>query len=222
METTSNKLNDRLKDMLLETGSTNVAKDSISRPLIQVIDDKKDVEKKMTNDESDDELPPDIFPTTNTPASTTGTTDSTTNTTTDPARQLYEKVQQSKTLTEQMLADAKIAKREHQEEQAKKEQQRAKKSSFGMKKGFLNSNSSSGKSKKGDNKTKKSDKVAEKSNFGMKKGFLNSKSSSGKKGGNKKKNTVAEQKKVEKVSVRFHMVYSFSDYISNTIIRYHL
>ena len=59
METTSNKLSDRLKDMLLETGSTNVAKDSTSRPLIQVIDNKKDVEKKMTtNDESDDELPP--------------------------------------------------------------------------------------------------------------------------------------------------------------------
>ena len=201
METTSNKLSDRLKDMLLETGSTNVAKDNTSRPLIQVIDDKKDVEKKMTNDESDDELPPDIFPTANTTENTTSTTDSTTNTTADPARQLYEKVQQSKTLTEQMLADAKIAKKEYQEEQSKKDQQRAKKSSFGMKKGFLNSNSSSGKIKKGDNKTKKSDKVAEKSSFGMTKGFLNSKSSSGKKDGNKKKSTtVAEQKKVEKVS----------------------
>ena len=210
--------------MLLETGSTNVAKDSISRPLIQVIDDKKDVEGKMTNDESDDELPPDIFPSVaNTTDSTARTTDSNTNTTTDPARQLYEKVQQSKTLTEQMLADAKIAKREHQEEQAKKEQQRAKKSSFGMKKGFLNSNSSSGKSKKGDNKTKKSDKVAEKSNFGMTKGFLNSKSSSSEKDGtNTKSTTVAEQKKVEKVScililLYHYMVYSFSDYyISNT------
>ena len=171
METTSNKLSDRLKDMLLETGSNNVAKDNTSRPLIQVIDDKKDVEKKMTtidNDNSDDELPPDIFPTTaNTTDSTTSTTDSTTNATVDPARQLYDKVQQSKTLTEQMLADAKVAKQEHKEEQAKKNQQRVKKSSFGMKKGFLNSKSScSGKSKKG---------------------------------GNNKKSAVAEQKKVEKV-----------------------
>jgi len=207
METTSNKLSDRLKDMLLETGSTNVAKDNTSRPLIQVIDDKKDVEKKVTTNanESDDELPPDIFPVANTTDSTASTTDSNSNTTTDPARQLYDKVQQSKTLTEQMLADAKIAKREHQEEQSKKNQQRAKKSSFGMKKGFLNSNSSSGKSKKGDNKTKKSDKVAEKSNFGMKKGFLNSKSSSGKKDGTK--TDISEQKKVEKVSCILIVLY---------------
>ena len=118
METTSNKLSDRLKDMLLETGSTNVAKDSTSRPLIQVIDDKKDVEKKMTtNDtESDDELPPDIFPTAaanttdipldNKDQSTKSTDIKNSNNTTDPARQLYEKVQQSKTLTEQMLAEA--------------------------------------------------------------------------------------------------------------------
>ena len=185
METTSNKLSDRLKDMLL-TGSTNVANDNnTSRPLIQVIDDKKDVEKKMTNDtESDDELPPDIFPSVaNTTDSTTSTTDSTTNTKTDPARLLYDKVQQSKTLTEQMLADAKIAKKEHQEEQSKKEQQRAKKSNFGMKKGFLNSKSSSGsKSKKDGTKTES--------------------------------NTVSEQKKVEKVIciliVLYHMWFRVS------------
>jgi len=214
METTSNKLSDRLKDMLLETGSNNATKVSTSRPLIQVIDDKKDVEKKVTTNanESDDELPPDIFPTANTTDSTTSTTNSNTNTTTDPARQLYEKVQQSKTLTEQMLADAKIAKREHQEEQSKKNQQRAKKSSFGMKKGFLNSNSSSGKSKKGDNK--KSDKVAEKSNFGMKKGFLNSTSSSSEKDGTfTKRNTVSEQKKVEKVSCTLCIIWFLVLYI---------
>ena len=153
----SDKLTDRLKGMLLETAATkNNSGDQRRQPLIQVVDsdeEGKPVDKNVVNEEDDDdECPPPIsfsdaaaVPKTN--ESSTSSSNSNISSVgmhghTQSTNSTSSSATQQQSLAEQLLIDAKIAKQRRQDEQTKMEHQRAKKSTFGMKKGFLNSTTS--------------------------------------------------------------------------------
>mmetsp|Transcript_42273 Transcript_42273/g.76272 ORF Transcript_42273/g.76272 Transcript_42273/m.76272 type:complete len:466 (+) Transcript_42273:108-1505(+) len=193
---TSDKLSDRLKGMLLETtAAANNAQNPLtsSRPLIEVVHSEGEearggswrsnaenvpLDSKSTDDEDDDGPPPISFHGAVTPKleSSAASNDassseghSTSNSINMPS------------LAEQLLADATEAKQKQQQQKTQKEQRRAKKSTFGLKKGFLNSSSNdkkagkkSGASKAGDGISKlESEKKKKGADVGQKGGEKN-------------------------------------------------
>ena len=157
-------LRDRLRGMLLETPSIEASK---SRPLIQVLDsevgkeltsaigDRIDLDLKASGDNevgdcdndndncnySDDEGPPPIFSIKHTTSEGLKVEPSPSFRPTNSSRLDERSNPDSPSLAEQLLADAALAKEESQKQQMQREKLAAKRSTFGVKRGFLNSTS---------------------------------------------------------------------------------
>ncbi|KAL7541990.1 hypothetical protein ACHAXR_011732 [Thalassiosira sp. AJA248-18] len=165
---TSDKLSDRLRGMLLETtadtnGADILHSSSSPRPLIEVVrSDEKGTERKqegvvplesaMKNDDNDDDDDDDAPPPIHFHGASTAKKELSR---ASPAKNKAQSIKQvhhptndappPPPLAEQLLVDAKMAKQKQQSQQTQREKQRAKKSTFGLKKGFLNSSNKSSK-----------------------------------------------------------------------------
>ena len=164
-------MDDRLKSLLLEPPAQHSS--SSARPLIQVVRSEGDDAAKDNSgvsfeskspdedygsdddDDDDDGGPPPIFRATSPARPVIAASaeilsaPSGQQTRHDSSIYFSQNHPETPSLAEQLLAEATLAKEKLQRQQLKKEQQRVKKSTFGMKKGFLNSSSSkNGSSKK--------------------------------------------------------------------------
>lgn len=155
-------LRDRLKGMLLETPPISASK---SRPLIQVLDsedgkamtpaigDRIDLDLKVSVDDevgdgdnddcndSDNEGPPPIFTIKQITPEKSKIEASSSFCPTNSSRLDERGNPDSPSLAEQLLADAALAKEESQKQLTQREKLAAKRSTFGVKRGFLNSTS---------------------------------------------------------------------------------
>ena len=151
------ELRDRLQGLLLDTPSISSPE---PRPLIQVIgsDEGKTAKRGLSSGRSDADLkssfddvgdycddadegddPPPIF---SFSADRKIDTKSETASSHNHSSSVVEHIPGTPSLAEQMLADAALAKEDRQKQQTQREKLTAKRSTFGMKRGFLNSTSS--------------------------------------------------------------------------------
>lgn len=151
------ELRDRLQGLLLDTPSISSPE---PRPLIQVIgsDEGKTAKRGLSSGRSDADLkssfddvgdycddadegddPPPIF---SFSADRKIDTKSETASSHNHSSSVVEHIPGTPSLAEQMLADAALAKEERQKQQTQREKLTAKRSTFGVKRGFLNSTSS--------------------------------------------------------------------------------
>ncbi|KAL9187667.1 hypothetical protein ACHAXT_006045 [Thalassiosira profunda] len=156
----SDKLSDRLQGMLLEAAASSTSSPpSSSARLIELVEERPP--GIAENEEEEDDGPPPIHFHGAPPPKESASTAAVRPMTADAAKIAGDAqpsideaacANNEPSLAEQLLADANAAKEKQKKQQSRQEQQRAEKSTFGMKKGFLNASKGA---RKGGNAKKK-------------------------------------------------------------------